>query len=197
MVHSEDRRHRGSTRGCSERNNRLEPVVRCAIVLMFSSAAPIGGRPTAQFSIADIAKATRSMFIPVGLRARKKLDCQLPSAARSSVFPSAQSSWLVDQAECQAARLLATFRESTARWYATHVAGEHKITSFKNGAIRSHIDCRTPESRGGGVLRQRLRHRVSPTRSPPRIYSGPRAQASPEILGQLKAAVWKASPTTV
>jgi hypothetical protein len=34
--------------------------------------------------------------------------------------------------------------------------GEHKITSFKNGAIHSHIDCRTLESRGGGVLRQRL-----------------------------------------
>ena len=52
-------------------------------------------------------------------------------------------------------------------------AGEHKITSFKYGAIRSHIDSRTIESRGGGVLRQRLLHRVSPTPSPPRIYSRP------------------------
>src|SRR5260370_15649693 len=37
-------------------------------------------------------------------------------------------------------------------------AGEHKITSFKNGAIRRRIDCRTLESRGGGVLRLWLRH---------------------------------------
>src|SRR5258708_6713730 len=51
--------------------------------------------------------------------------------------------------------------------------GEHKLTSFKNGAILRHIDYRTLGSRGGGVLRQRLRHKISPTGSPSRTCSRP------------------------
>lgn len=44
----------------------------CAIALMFSSAAATGSRPTAQFSIADIAEATLSMFVPMGLPRSKE-----------------------------------------------------------------------------------------------------------------------------
>jgi hypothetical protein len=53
-------------------NNQVGTGGACAIALMFSSAAPIGGRPTAQFAIADIAEATRSMFIPIGLPRSKE-----------------------------------------------------------------------------------------------------------------------------
>src|SRR5438445_12892934 len=53
-------------------NNQVGAGGACAIVLMFSSAALIGGRPAAQFSIADIAEATRSMFMPVGLPRSKE-----------------------------------------------------------------------------------------------------------------------------
>src|SRR5206468_12990467 len=53
-------------------NNQVGVGGACAIALMFSSAAPIGGRPTAQFAIADIAEATRSMFMPVGLPRSKE-----------------------------------------------------------------------------------------------------------------------------
>src|SRR5882724_4511231 len=68
------------------------------------------------------------------------------------------------------AHVLHTNGQST---HETVQAAEHKITSFKNGAIRSHIECRTLESCGDGVLRQRLRHRVSPTRSRLEFIAGP------------------------
>src|SRR4029077_15032721 len=53
-------------------NNQVGAGGACAIALMFSRAAPIGVQRTAQFSIADIAEATRSMFIPVGLPRSKE-----------------------------------------------------------------------------------------------------------------------------
>jgi len=173
VVRSEDRRpsqqHLLLRRAV---NNQVGAAGACAIVLMFSSAAAIGCRPTAQFSIADIAEATRSMFTPVGLPRSKKLDCQCHLRHAGSSSSSAQSSWLVDQPERQAVRPLEPFRESTARWCATHVRRRAQDRFVQNRAIRSHIDCRTLEIvTAVGVFRQRLRHGVSPTRSPSRICS--------------------------
>jgi hypothetical protein len=70
-------------------NNQVGAGGACAIALMVSSAAPIGGRPTAQFSIADIADATRSCSHQQDCRARKKLDCQCHLRPAAPVPPSA------------------------------------------------------------------------------------------------------------
>src|SRR6266566_1982770 len=160
VVLSEDRRHRSSTRCCSERKqpgwsrwcvrNRLD-VFKCG-----------ADRRPADSTILD-RRHCRGHTIHVHTSRTAALERNLTASAicgpQLQLFPVRNHCGSQTKLSAKPLGCLHRFVSRLPIGMQHMCAGEHKIASFKNGAIRSHIGCRTLESRGGGVLRRRLRHR--------------------------------------